>query len=154
MTDHVGRAVATTGTTYTIPPLLRAAVEARDRTCRFPGCHRPAIRCDLDHVVPYPEGDTTLGNLAALCRHHHRLKTHGDWRTRLDDSAEQTWTSPLGRVYRTSPATWGEPHDLPDQLTLPPDRDLDIWPDDPGWLDRLTADALQGLEPGALALAG
>ena len=35
---------------------LRAFVRARDRRCRFPGCRAAAIRCDLDHTMPWPAG--------------------------------------------------------------------------------------------------
>ena len=94
VTDHTGHAIAVTGTTYTPPPLIRAAIEARDRTCRFPGCTRPATRCDLDHTTPYPHGQTNELNLTALCRHHHRLKTHSGWHVTPHPDTTQTWTSP------------------------------------------------------------
>jgi predicted restriction endonuclease len=45
--------------------------------CRWPGCTRSARTCDLDHIVPWPDGPTTADNLIALCRGHHRLKTLG-----------------------------------------------------------------------------
>ncbi len=70
---------------YAVPDRLREQVVQRDRTCLFPWCSRPASRCQVDHVVPYdhsePEagGRTESGNLAVLCIHHHRLKTHGGW---------------------------------------------------------------------------
>ncbi|RNM13032.1 HNH endonuclease signature motif containing protein, partial [Nocardioides pocheonensis] len=55
-------------------------IELRDRTCVFPWCNRPARGCDKDHVVPWEHGGpTSSDNLAALCRRHHRLKTHGGW---------------------------------------------------------------------------
>jgi hypothetical protein len=59
---------------YRIPARLRRYVEARDRTCVFPGCHRPAARTDKDHRIPWPLGPTTPDNLQSLCRHHHRAK--------------------------------------------------------------------------------
>ncbi|EUA22884.1 hypothetical protein I552_7375 [Mycobacterium xenopi 3993] len=31
-------------------------VRCRDLTCRFPGCDRPALRCDIDHTIPYADG--------------------------------------------------------------------------------------------------
>ncbi|NIZ92223.1 HNH endonuclease signature motif containing protein [Kineococcus rubinsiae] len=54
---------------------LRRFVTARDDTCRGPGCRVPAIDCDLDHVVAWPEGASTADNLQPLCRSHHRFKT-------------------------------------------------------------------------------
>ena len=47
---------------------------ARDRCCRFPGCDRPAVWCDIHHVEHWADGgETCLGNLILLCRRHHRL---------------------------------------------------------------------------------
>lgn len=34
--------------------------------------HVPAARCDLDHVIPVPEGPTTASNLDDKCRSDHR----------------------------------------------------------------------------------
>ncbi|MDO5032585.1 HNH endonuclease signature motif containing protein [Corynebacterium sp.] len=54
----------------------RAFVEARDGTCRWPGCTVPAARCQLDHRVEYGRGGpTSTDNLACLCQHHHNIKT-------------------------------------------------------------------------------
>ena len=89
---------------------LERAVRCRDLTCRFPGCSRPAVVCDVDHTIPFNHQDpaaggrTVLENLKCLCRQHHRLKTFGGWRdTQLAD-ATVIWTSPSGRTYRTAPA--------------------------------------------------
>ncbi|MEE6140052.1 HNH endonuclease signature motif containing protein [Mycobacterium sp. 050128] len=90
---------------------LERFVRCRDLTCRFPGCSRPAVVCDIDHTVPFNHQDPAAGgmtvalNLKCLCRQHHRLKTfHGGWRdTQLGDGTV-IWTSPSGRVYRTFPA--------------------------------------------------
>lgn len=37
----------------------------------------PAERSDLDHQVPWPVGPTEAADLWALCRRHHRMKSHG-----------------------------------------------------------------------------
>lgn len=92
---------------------LTGTIAARDATCTFPGCRVPARRCDLDHITPFdPERpaveQTHAGNLHALCRHHHQLKTIGTWGvTRDPRSGTTTWTDPLGRTYRR------DPHRLP-----------------------------------------
>ena len=76
-------------TTYKPSAALRRLVAARDGTCRFPGCQVSARRCDLDHVIPFDHNDPLRGgltredNLIALCRHHHRDKTHNDTNYRL-----------------------------------------------------------------------
>lgn len=89
---------------------LRRQIHLRDTTCVFPWCTRPARRCDVDHVEPFdheaaPEGrvqpgPTTTSNLATLCRHHHRLKTHAGWRVTTPASGVFEWTSPVGQRFR------------------------------------------------------
>ncbi|WP_345477051.1 HNH endonuclease signature motif containing protein [Nesterenkonia rhizosphaerae] len=60
------------------PPLaLREVLAFRDGTCQEPGCSVAAERCDLDHHVPWPAGETRASNLQHLCRRHHRQKSHG-----------------------------------------------------------------------------
>jgi hypothetical protein len=57
----------------TVPAPLRAALERRDRHCRFPGCER---RHDLHahHIRHWAHGGATRqDNLVLLCRFHHRL---------------------------------------------------------------------------------
>ena len=90
----------------TVPDRIREQVILRDRTCVFPWCTRPARGCDIDHVIPHdpdaeaegrPQpGPTQTDNLAALCRFHHRLKTHTAWRYRMTDPGVFEWTSPHG----------------------------------------------------------
>ncbi|WP_426246700.1 HNH endonuclease signature motif containing protein [Nocardioides sp. LHG3406-4] len=84
---------------------LREQVILRDRTCVFPWCTRPARGCDLDHIVPREHGGpTSTANLAALCRRHHRLKTHSAWTYVRTGPAAYTWTSPHGHTYVRDPA--------------------------------------------------
>ncbi|RHA40068.1 HNH endonuclease [Cellulomonas rhizosphaerae] len=88
---------------------LTGLVTARDRTCRFPGCRRPAMRCELDHRVPFDpsrpaEDQTTASNLDCLCKHHHQAKTDGAWTPRRDPvSGVMTWTSAMGITYSRAP---------------------------------------------------
>jgi hypothetical protein len=57
----------------TIPPALRRALQARDRTCRFHGCENTRF-VDAHHLRHWAMGgETRLDNLLLLCRHHHRL---------------------------------------------------------------------------------
>jgi Domain of unknown function (DUF222) len=89
---------------YVPPPNMRRSVQLRDLTCVFPGCATAATRCDLDHTVPWPHGPTCPCNLGALCRHHHRLKTHGvGWRLVNHDRGAFTWTTPTGKTYTVMP---------------------------------------------------
>jgi hypothetical protein len=58
-----GRVVEVGARTRTIPPALRRALQHRDRSCRFPGCHvRVAEGHHLRHWAQ--GGPTTLSNLA------------------------------------------------------------------------------------------
>jgi hypothetical protein len=81
----------------------RRWIQARDRTCRHPGCANTAGRADLDHVVPYAcGGATSCENSCCLCRRHHRLKTHArGWVYALTADGVLTVTTP-SNVTRTS----------------------------------------------------
>ena len=64
----------------TLPSSTRRALEARDRHCVWPGCARPLNWCDGHHLVWWTRGgETSLPNLALLCRPHHRLVHEGGW---------------------------------------------------------------------------
>jgi len=103
LTDPASGAVLDVGrTTYRPPAALADHVQARDRTCRFPGCRQPAVRCQLDHTTPYPKGPTAAGNLGALCTHHHRLKTETGWEL-LQHDGYFLWHSPGHRYYTVGP---------------------------------------------------
>jgi Domain of unknown function (DUF222) len=90
---------------YSAPADLRRYLRVRDETCRFPGCGRLAVNCDLDHTVDWQaRGPTDHDNLSHLCPGHHHVKHHTRWTvTQLDDGVLQ-WTSPAGRTYLTTPA--------------------------------------------------
>ncbi len=81
------------------------SASATGRVSFFPWCSRPARRCQVDHVVPYDHADPDTGgptatdNLAALCPHHHRLKTHGGWSYVMPEPGVAVWRSPLGHRY-------------------------------------------------------
>jgi hypothetical protein len=85
---------------YQPPAALIEFINARDKTCRFPGCRRAAELSDIDHAIPWDEGgQTSPANLGALCRRHHRLKTHGGWKISSNADGSCTWTSPYGKSY-------------------------------------------------------
>lgn len=85
---------------YEPPQPLIDFLLARDRTCRFPGCRAPAHLSDLDHAQSWESGGTTSPqNLGALCRRHHRLKTHGGWKLESSSDGSCIWTSPHGKRY-------------------------------------------------------
>ncbi len=94
------------------PEWMADLVRLRDPHCVFPGCHRRSRACDLDHIDTYipldeggPPGQTQPGNLAPLCRRHHRAKTHTAWTyARLPDGRYR-WTAPLGHTHTVLPAS-------------------------------------------------
>jgi len=89
---------------YQPSPALRHLLKTRDQTCSFPGCRRPARRCDDDHTIPYDQGGRTCEcNLAALCRRHHSAKQAPGWHLRQPQPGTLVWTLPNGRTYATKP---------------------------------------------------
>jgi len=94
-------------TSYRPPTHLADLVIARDGTCAFPPCNRPARSCDLDHEVPYPHGDTSAENLGSKCRRDHRLKHHAGWTVRRNQDGTIS-TSPQGREYTNDPPHAGK----------------------------------------------
>ena len=91
---------------YRPPPRLKEYITARDLTCRFPRCRQPAWRGDLDHTIPFDDGGLTCCcNLGGLCRSHHLLKHHPDWKLTQTTPGHFTWTTPSGRTHTTTPDT-------------------------------------------------
>jgi hypothetical protein len=92
---------------YEVPAELKRYLRARDETCRFPGCNRPAAATELDHSEAWEDGGITAAwNLGCLCKGHHRLKHNTAWKVKQapDGSGVYNWTSPLGLNHRTEPA--------------------------------------------------
>lgn len=104
--------------TRTVPPVLRRALQARDRGCSFPGCENRRF-LDAHHVHHWARGGpTTLGNLVLLCRRHHRLVHEGGWRVDSRGRFRDHW----GQRF---PAVPSLPRGHPDDL-LVRNRDLEI----------------------------
>jgi hypothetical protein len=119
----IGRAATDPG--YTPSPFVKALVKATRPRCSHPGCGRPAIDADLDHVTAHGKGgQTSEQNLAPLCRFHHLLKTHAGFTPTLDPVTGQiTWRTPSGHLVN-------EPPDAPPPLAA--EGDLPgAWPEGP-----------------------
>ena len=88
-------------------------VNARDRTCRAPGCEIPAESCDQDHAKDWePDaagGPTAETNLAGVHRGHHNLKTTGFWDRDQSPDGTVTWTLATGRTVITYPYIYDHP---------------------------------------------
>jgi hypothetical protein len=117
-----GVPVDLTSARYTPPASLATWVKVRDRTCRFPGCTRPAKYCEIDHRTPWPQGETSDTNCACLCKRHHKAKHEAGWTLRMITPEWPEWTSPHGFTHTVEP----EPATPP---TPPPPADPD--PDPP-----------------------
>ncbi|MHC2187054.1 hypothetical protein ACVLV4_002721 [Rathayibacter agropyri] len=120
MDPHTG-VVTSVGRAYRVPPReMRLHLHLRDRTCRFPGCTRPAATAEADHTVEWRHGgETSLDNLASLCVAHHHVR-HGErWTYRLHPDGTADWTTPTGRRVSTHPATIREAPPAP-RFTDPP----------------------------------
>ena len=85
----------------------RRALWARDGSCRWPACERPASWSAAHHVVHWIHGGATdLDNLVLLCHRHHRMVHEGGWQIVRGD---------LGGILVVPPTvTFGPPARGPD----------------------------------------
>jgi hypothetical protein len=101
---HPGDAAPENG--YVPSKALADFVRCRDLTCRWPGCDRPAVGCDLDHTIPYSQGGAThASNLKCYCRLHHLVKTFWGWQEKQLPDGTLILTSPSGHTYVTTPGS-------------------------------------------------
>ena len=104
-------------TKYRPSAALADLITARDRTCRAPGCHRPARAGDIDHIVPFAAGGATApDNLHALCTTHHLLKHRGHWSVQRQPDGATRWTGATRHHYVKPPERIG-----PGRIGPPPD---------------------------------
>jgi hypothetical protein len=85
---------------------LQEWTTARDLTCRFPNCDRPAEFCEYDHTTPWPTGATHASGGKMYCKLHHFGKTF--WAGWTDSQAPDgtiTITTPTGQTYTSKPAS-------------------------------------------------
>jgi hypothetical protein len=120
LTDQHGRLLDYGRSTYRPPTDLAEFVIARDRTCRYPHCHRAAARCDIDHRTRYTDGGpTSEQNCQTLCPRHHHLKDDDTgWHVQALPDGRLRWTSPTGHTYDKPAATY--PIDATAPLTAKP----------------------------------
>ena len=91
--------------TRSIPPAIRRALQRRDGGCRFPGCTCSRF-VDAHHIQHWADGgETSLDNLALLCRRHHRLVHEGGFGIRKSMIGALEFTNPAGAVIPTGPET-------------------------------------------------
>jgi hypothetical protein len=97
--------------------LARDLLDARDQTCVWTTCRRPAHSCDADHTIPYADGGPTHPyNSAPECGWHHKVKGKGGWRLRRPRPGHFRWTSPHGHSYTVTPPRLTDPDPPADHL--------------------------------------
>ncbi|HEY3717346.1 MAG TPA: DUF222 domain-containing protein [Jatrophihabitantaceae bacterium] len=90
--------------TYRPPQNLTDHVIARDKTCIFPHCRRPARLCDLDHREDWCTGGHTCEhNLHPLCERHHNAKHNAGWQIKRTQDGAYHWTDPTNHHYVVHP---------------------------------------------------
>ena len=103
MTDHITGTVVAVDRYRPSEAILRT-LRVRDEHCRFPGCGQPTWRCDVDHTHDAAwGGETSIDNLAHLCRRHHTLKHASAWKVKQLGGGLLEWKSPTGRIYIDTP---------------------------------------------------
>ena len=118
--DEDGRVVEIGARTRTIPPALRRALQHRDRTCRFPGCH---VRVGQGHHVRHwaQGGSTTLANLLLLCRRHHRAVHEEGYEVAREPDGALRFRRPDGRPLPEVPPPPAVPANPVEALRTSPD---------------------------------
>ncbi|MGO4597038.1 HNH endonuclease signature motif containing protein [Terrabacter sp. 2RAF25] len=116
-----GRALELSTDRYVPTREMVEHVRAVDGVCRAPGCQVPAERCDVDHIVPWPRGETRVSNFESLSRGCHNPKTARAWTVEKVDGGGLRWATLAGRDYITYPKDWREA--LRDPGGSPPDGD-------------------------------
>ena len=61
----------------TVTDALFGAIAARDQHCRWPGCHKQPIHCDVHHVHFRENGGlNTPCHCCLMCKYHHHRAAH------------------------------------------------------------------------------
>ncbi|WJL96266.1 DUF222 domain-containing protein [Microbacterium sp. ET2] len=103
MTDPI-TGVVTAVDRYQLHPSQTRFLNARDMTCRTPGCRRPAKLCDKDHSKDFAlGGPSSNDNLCNECARHHTLKHATNWHVEQLPGGILTFTSPGGKTYDSHP---------------------------------------------------
>jgi len=91
----------------TVPASLRRALDVRDKTCRFPGCCESRT-VESHHIEHWADGgETSLENLAKLCKFHHAQLHRGCFDVHVEppvdgrSEAQLVFTTPSGRRIET-----------------------------------------------------
>jgi len=107
-----------------LPEDLRRHVAARDSHCQAPGCGQPADRCELEHIIAFPQGSSSTTNTDMYCKRDHIWKTRGDIEIlHHDENGSATWRTRHGQAGHIEPRPYLNPPEPP--------TPRDPWIDDP-----------------------
>ena len=124
--DEKGNVLDVGRKTRKIPPAIRRALDARDPTCVWPGCHSKFVQGH--HLEFWAEGgETKLPNLCNLCSYHHHLVHDGDYRVEMLADGKFRVTHSRGWVIPEVPPL----AKLPDKPLT--DIELEGWEGEPKW---------------------
>jgi len=133
--DPDGRVTEVGARTRTIPPALRRALQHRDNGCRFPGCRLPFGQGH--HIRHWGNGgQTTLSNLAMLCRRHHRAVHEEGYMVERQPEGELRFRRPDGRLLPHVPPPATVPTEPVETLRAQNDArglHIDAQTSRPGW---------------------
>jgi hypothetical protein len=113
--DGAGKTIDVGRKTRTIPAALRRALNARDKTCRFPGCQNRRL-LDAHHAKHWIDGgETKLSGVFLTCRPHHRALHELGFSAEMRDG-EPVFFDPHGREIPPAPARPPLPDGAVDRL--------------------------------------
>lgn len=101
--DEEGVPLTASNASRSIPGWLGKIVAARDRECRFPGCH-DTMFLDRHHIDWWTRlGPHEPDNVGRWCKRHHRLFHEGGWNIRGKASGDLEFIRPDGKIIREGP---------------------------------------------------
>jgi hypothetical protein len=110
--------------TRSIPPILKRALNSRDKGCRFPGCCNKKY-VDGHHILHWVNGgETKLSNLVTLCRFHHHLVHEGGVQIKILDDGAFRFVKPNGEAYSDCTPMFGRQEELLSILPVTSRRSL------------------------------
>jgi len=96
--DEDGEPLSIGRKTRTVSTSIKRALTARDKGCRFPGCHHTRF-VDAHHVEHWSNGgETSLDNLLLLCSQHHKLIHEGGFSIERDYQNRWFFKRPDGKA--------------------------------------------------------
>jgi Domain of unknown function (DUF222)/HNH endonuclease len=122
LTDPAGGTLELSTRSYQPTAPIWRRVVAEQPTCFRPGCDRPATGCELDHVVPWPQGPTTAENLQPACKSDHKAKHAPGFGILATPDGSRQLRTPAGFQHPVLTPTHPVSADWPDpeQIQSPP----------------------------------